>query len=94
MRTLFDLGFTKAYRKLESAVADEYYRRKNAAIARHYAKASAERASAEMALTVDDLRFNGVSPRVAAIVAQARLEQLGEEQMPHSYLGEDFPDGL
>ena len=35
---LFDLGLTKAYRAVESAVVNEYHRRKSAAIARHYAK--------------------------------------------------------
>ena len=57
-------------------------------------KTSAQRASAEANLLGEDLRFHGVSPRVAAIVAKARLEQLGAEEMLHSYIGEDFEGDL
>ena len=92
--SLLDLGFTKAYRTVERAVVNEYHRCKNQAIARHYLKTKAERASAEMNLLGDDLRFHGVPPCVAAIIAKARLERLGEEKMPHSYIGEDFPEDL
>ncbi len=59
---LLDLGFTRAYRKLEQKVADAYQSTKNAAIARRYAKVSAERRNAAITLLLDDAKFHGVNP--------------------------------
>lgn len=82
--SIFDVS--AAYRKIESVVVNEYHRRKNAAIARHYAKADAERRNAAITLLLDDAKFHGVDP--ASLLGAEHEEQ----QMPHSYLGEDFPD--
>jgi hypothetical protein len=82
---LLSLGFTAAYRRVEQKIADSYRSAKNAAIARHYAKATDERRNAAINLLLDDAKFHGVNP---ASLLGAEHEESGYR----SCIGEDFPD--
>lgn len=84
---LTDLGFAKQYRRLEQAVVDAYHRRKAAAVARIQARNAAERRNAAITLLLDDAKFHGVNPA-------SLLSAEHDEPMPHSFVGEDFPEDL
>jgi hypothetical protein len=85
--SIFDLGFTAAYRRLERTLTGQFRARKAAAIERIKARREAERRNAAINLLLDDAKFNGVNPT-------SLLGREHEEAGYKSAIAEDWGEDL